>query len=85
MKLNEEELKEFMKNNKPVDYGREDVDGSGNRWGSKIYQIDDKFYELSTLDYKPLHAFVANKGYTDYYMLHEVKRTEVLEYYYEQI
>lgn len=85
MKLTEEELKEFMKNNKPVDYGREDVDSSGNRWGSRIYTIDNRFYELPTLDYKPIHAYIANKGYVDYYMLYEVKRIEVTEYYYEQV
>lgn len=85
MKLTEEELKEFLKTNRAVDFGREDVDGSGNRWGSRIYQIDGKFYELETLDNKPIHAYISNKGYVDYYMLHEVKRKEVIEYYYEPV
>ena len=85
MKFTEEELKEFMKNNRAVDYGREDVDGSCNRWGSMIYEIDGKFYELATLEGKPIHAYISNKGYVDYYMLHEVRRKEVIEYYYEPV
>lgn len=85
MKLTEEELKEFMKNNRPIDYGREDVDGSCNRWGSQIYEIDSKFYELATLDNKPIHAFISNKGFVDYYMLYEVERVEITEYYYKPV
>lgn len=85
MKLTEEELKEFMKNNKPVDYGREDVDSSCNRWGSMIYEIDGKFYELPTLEGNPIHTYVPDRGYVDYYKLQEVKRIEYTEYYYEPV
>lgn len=85
MKFTKEELDEFFKTNKPVDYERDDVDSSGNRWGARIYQLDEKFYKLGTLDGRPLETYESGKGYVDYYTLHEVKRIEVMEYYYEDI
>lgn len=55
--MTKSEISEWLKKARYVDTEHFDVDGCDNRWESKIYAKDDKFYRVEFLNNEPVEDY----------------------------
>lgn len=81
--MNLTELNAWMKSHKCIDTTSVDIDGCDNRYYSKIYEVDGKFFKVDFCNNYPSEKW-GNRGYIrGEYEPKPVHKVSWMEYHYE--